>query len=137
MTIRGGCLCGEVTYEVTGNFLSAMNCHCSRCRRAHGAAFASYGEVKPGQFRWLTGESNVSTYGEGKGAYCFCSRCGSNLAATWEGEVLEVALGTLKDDPGITPGYHQHVESKAVWHDILDDKKQFGQGYLEPTDENA
>jgi hypothetical protein len=120
MTIQGGCLCGEVTYEVTGIFLSAMNCHCSRCRRAHGAAFASYGEVKPEQFRWLTGES-----------------CGSTLAATWEGEVLEVALGTLEDDPGISPEYHQHVDSKAVWHDILDDKKQFGQGYSEPTDENA
>ncbi len=51
--------------------------------------------------------------------------------------MLEVALGTLKDDPGITPDYHQHVESKAAWHDILDDKKQFGQGYLERTDENA
>ena len=131
MTIQGSCLCGEVTYEISGSFLSVMSCHCSRCRRAHGAAFASYAEVSPEQFRWLSGKELVSSYGGGKGAYCFCSKCGSNLAATWEGEVAEVTLGTIKDDPGVSPQYHQHVGSKAPWYEITDDKKQFIEGYTE------
>ena len=137
MIIQGRCLCGEVTYEVSGPFVSAMNCHCTRCRRAHGAAFASYAEVKPEQFRWLSGEELVSTYGGGKGAYCFCSKCGSNVAATWEGEVLEVTLGTLEGDPGINPDYHQHVGSKAPWHEITDGKTQYDEGFSGASDEDA
>jgi hypothetical protein len=130
MIISGVCLCGEVTYEVSGPFLSVMNCHCSRCRRAHGAAFASYAEVSPEQFRWTSGEELVGKYGDGKGAYCFCTKCGSNLGATWEGEVVEVTLGTMKGDPGVTPEYHQHVGSKAPWHQIVDDKKQYDAGFV-------
>ena len=134
MGIRGSCLCGEVTYEISGSFLSAMNCHCSRCRRAHGAAFASYGEIKPEQFRWLSGQDLINTYGGDKGAYCFCRKCGSNVVATWEGEVVEIALGTLQGDPGISPEYHQHVDSKAPWFEIGDNKKQFEAGYIAPED---
>ena len=128
MTIRGSCLCGEVTYEVSGSFLSAMNCHCSRCRRAHGAAFASYAEVNPEQFRWISGEDLVTVYRLEKGSYCFCSRCGSNVVATWEGKVAEVTLGTLEGDPGIRPEYHQYVGSKAPWHEITDGKTQYTEG---------
>ena len=137
MTIRGSCLCGEVTYEVSGPFLSAMNCHCSRCRRAHGAAFASYAEINPEQFRWSSGEELVRTYGLGKGAYCFCSKCGSNVAAIWEGKVAEVTLGTLEGDPEIYPDYHQHVGSKAPWHEITDCKTQYNKGLSDTSDEGA
>jgi hypothetical protein len=131
MTITGGCLCGEIRYEVTGSFLSVMNCHCSRCRRAHGAAFASYAEVSPNQFRFISGEELIGKYGEGKGAYCFCTKCGSNIGAFWEGRIVEVTLGTMNGDPGIRPEYHQHVGSKAPWHEITDDKKQYDEGYVE------
>jgi len=37
--LRGSCLCGGVRYEIAGPLSGALNCHCSMCRKAHGAAF--------------------------------------------------------------------------------------------------
>ncbi|MBT9317995.1 GFA family protein [Leptothoe spongobia] len=51
MTIKGGCLCGKVRYEVTGRLFDVSHCHCSMCRRQHGAAFSTYADFKPGDFR--------------------------------------------------------------------------------------
>jgi len=42
MAIRGGCLCGAIQYEVNGPLFDVSNCHCSMCRRFHGAAFSTY-----------------------------------------------------------------------------------------------
>ena len=39
MAIRGSCLCGAVSYEITGSFKVIGHCHCSTCRKSHGAAF--------------------------------------------------------------------------------------------------
>ncbi len=137
MIIRGSCLCGEITYEVSGPFISAVNCHCSRCRRAHGAAFGSYAEFNSGQFRWLSGEKLVKNYGPEKSAYCFCSKCGSNVAATWEGEVVQVTFGTMKGDPRIYPNCHVYVGSKAAWHEIADGKPQYEEWLPDMLDEGA
>jgi hypothetical protein len=41
MSVKGSCLCGAVTYEITGPFEYVGNCHCSICRKSHGAAFAN------------------------------------------------------------------------------------------------
>ena len=40
---QGSCLCGGVRYETTAPLQGASHCHCSMCRKAHGAAFGSYG----------------------------------------------------------------------------------------------
>ncbi|MEM9775142.1 MAG: hypothetical protein AAF902_11220 [Chloroflexota bacterium] len=37
----GGCLCGAVRYKITGPAKSVEHCHCSHCRKAHGALYAS------------------------------------------------------------------------------------------------
>ena len=125
MTIRGSCLCGEVTYEANGPYLTAWHCHCSQCRRAHGAAYGSYVEFKPENFKWLSGEELVKTYevGEGEG-YSFCSNCGSNVAAVWKGEVIQVTFGTIEGDPELHPDQHIFVGSKAPWDKITDDLPQ-------------
>src|SRR5207249_145423 len=41
MTVGGSCLCGDVAFElVPGDWMG--HCHCSMCRKAHGAAFATH-----------------------------------------------------------------------------------------------
>jgi hypothetical protein len=54
--MRGSCLCGAVTYEISGSFKVMGNCHCSICRKANGAAFVTWGIVHRSQFRWTAGE---------------------------------------------------------------------------------
>ena len=38
--IKGSCLCGTVQWRLDPPFGEMSHCHCSMCRKAHGAAFA-------------------------------------------------------------------------------------------------
>lgn len=121
MTIKGSCLCGAVTYEVTEPFQFLGNCHCSICRKANGAAFVTWGIVKRGTFRWTAGEEFVQGYESSPGnTRCFCKRCGSSLASSHAGVVGEVVVGSVDGDPGARPSEHIFVKSRASWHEITD-----------------
>lgn len=39
--VKGSCLCGRVTFVVSGPFEAFHWCHCSRCRKDTGSAHAS------------------------------------------------------------------------------------------------
>lgn len=126
MTIQGGCLCGRVRYAITGTLGSADHCHCSRCRRHHGAAFATYADVDPAEFAWTSGAELVKCFETASGAgWCFCSECGSSLAGTSKGTVTSIALGAVEGDPGVRPHAHIFVGSGAAWYAIADDLPQF------------
>ena len=126
MAIQGSCLCGAVRYEISGSFDIAGHCHCSLCRKSHGAAFASHAHVDPEQFRWTAGVEQVQKYESSPGGErCFCQRCGSMLAVTEARKVSWVTLGTVDGDPGIRPSGHVFVGSKAPWYEITDTLPQF------------
>jgi hypothetical protein len=126
MAIKGSCLCGAVKYEITGSFKVMGNCHCLICRKAHGAAFATWGIINPGQFRWTSGEEFVQRYASSPGRErCFCKKCGSPLVSAHSGTVGEVVVGTVDGDPGVRPGEHIFVGSKALWYEIADALPQF------------
>lgn len=121
MKMTGSCLCGAVRYEITGAFKSIGNCHCSMCRKSHGAAFATWGLIDPDQFRWTSGEASVQGYDSSPGTRrCFCRTCGSPLVSMHAGTVGEVVVGTLDEDPRMRPREHIFVGSKAPWHEITD-----------------
>lgn len=124
--IEGGCLCGRVRYAITGPLFDADHCHCSMCRRQHGAAFATYANFAPGDFRWLSGADQVKIYQTPAGAgWCFCRECGSTLAGTEDGRITSITLGTVEGDPGTRPQSHIFVGSRAPWYEISDDLPQF------------
>ena len=121
--IRGSCLCGSIRYEIRGPLGPASHCHCSMCRKAHGAAFGTYARVQQGDFALLSGAEDIASYPSSPGiARTFCRKCGSTLQFIRESRLhaFALALGTLDDDPGIRPAMHIHVESKAPWFDIDD-----------------
>jgi hypothetical protein len=60
--VHGQCLCGAVKYEVDAIGPRMAHCHCSMCRKFHGAAFATFGEARAEDFRWLEGEHLLSSY---------------------------------------------------------------------------
>ena len=99
MSITGGCLCGAVRYEISEPLSQAGSCHCSMCRRAHGAAFATFAAVKPESFRWLAGHEDVSVYQSSPEGYrVFCRHCGSPLGAMQDDKITWVTLGTIDGD---------------------------------------
>ncbi len=123
--LSGGCLCDAVNFEIAGEVNLAGNCHCSVCRRAHGAAFVSWALINPESFRWTRGEDLLASYDSSPATRrLFCSRCGSHLAAKHGENVSEVVLANLHGDPGIKPAEHIFVGSKASWYEINDNLNQ-------------
>jgi hypothetical protein len=101
------------------------------CRKAHGAAFGSYGLARAADSTVAAGDGLIVRYRSSHGIVrSFCARCGATLL--WERErspeLVAVALGVLDDDPGVRPSKHYHVASKAPWFDIGDDLPQHAQG---------
>ena len=121
--ITGKCECGSVRYEVDGEIMDFSHCHCSQCRRLHGAAFATFAGVQRSKFRYLSGESDLKVYASSDMSdRVFCGNCGSNIMVdvATEPEELYLAMGTVDGDPVCPPGYHIYVGSKAPWHEIND-----------------
>ncbi len=126
--LTGKCLCGVIKYEISGELGPIYNCHCSKCRRWHGAAFRTRASVTSQQFRWLSGEEKLAKFHSSENTTkWFCSVCGSNLISTYEHrpEVIGVPLGGLEQDPGKRPEAHIFVASKSPWYEITDDLPQF------------
>jgi hypothetical protein len=125
--VSGGCLCGEVRYEISGRISPIVLCHCSKCRKANGSAFHSGSLCRPSRFRWVSGEDRIAKYRSPSGyATQFCRICGSPVPSppNREGFVV-LPTGALEQDPGSRPICHIFVGSKAAWHEIADDLPRF------------
>jgi hypothetical protein len=121
----GQCLCGAVRYEVDGPFTLMMNCHCSMCRKRHGAAFSTFAMAPIAGFRWVSGEDSIAKYTTPAGGAEFCRVCGSitPLLMHSMGSVVCPA-GNLDGELGIKPQAHIFTGSKAPWYDITDSLPQ-------------
>jgi len=117
---NGSCLCGEVTYEITGNLGVFQYCHCSRCRKFTGSAYASNIIIAIEHFKWTSGEALVGRFEPKETkhfATSFCKNCGSSLP--WLGKskkAIVIPAGTLDSDPGIRPLQNIFWDSKAEWY---------------------
>ena len=119
MTVRGGCLCGSVDFEADLPFLKFVKCHCSRCRRATGSAFAANAYVLPPAFRWLRGQHHVVRFDYPLArsfSTSFCRECGAPLPrATRSGREIIIPARSLLDDPGVSPTIDACWQSRATW----------------------
>ena len=125
--ITGHCECGRVRFEVDGEIEDFSHCHCSQCRRLHGAAFATFAGVSRDRFRYVAGESDIRVYASSEGNdRVFCAVCGSNILVDpgEEPEALYLSMSAVDGDPPRPAGYHAYVGSKAPWHEITDDLEQ-------------
>lgn len=127
---RGVCLCGTVRYEFTESFSAMSHCHCSMCRKHHGASFATFVAAPAASLRWLAGEDAIGRYRSSeRGSRAFCKRCGSVAPIPLPGTDLAIApAGNLESDPGIRPQAHIFVGVKAPWYTITDSLPQH-EGY--------
>ncbi|PWQ96249.1 GFA family protein [Leucothrix arctica] len=119
--IKGSCLCGEVSYEVSGKFKGFMLCHCTRCQKASGSAHVANIFTAPENLKIISGEANIKRYdlpnppAFGK---CFCSNCGSVVPyLNGAGTAVIIPAGTLDEDPGIRPKANIFWKNRAGWFD--------------------
>jgi hypothetical protein len=116
-----------VRYEVAGDLAPIEFCHCSMCRRASGAAFASNMSVRAADFRVVSGEASLKAYESRPGKErLFCAACGSPIISRSVGDPgrVRVRVGTLDEPVNARPAFHFHVASKASWMPIADDLPQ-------------
>ncbi|MBI3896917.1 MAG: GFA family protein [Gammaproteobacteria bacterium] len=115
--MRGKCLCGEIEFEIVGALPRLYQCHCSLCRKQGGSASNTALIIAAENFRWLAGETYISSYVKASGFRSdFCSQCGSptpnplrNTPYFW------VPAGLLDNGDQLEIGAHLYVGSKASW----------------------
>ena len=123
--MMGSCLCGAVVFEV-GDIAGPFElCHCRRCRKASGSAYAACLDAKTEGYRLVRGKDVISSFEapilERPPAYqvWFCSKCGSQVPDPEpSGERVEIPAGALDDTPPSTPDKHIYVDLKAEWDEI-------------------
>ena len=73
-THTGSCHCGKVTFEVSGEFLKAVRCDCSLCKRK-GAIMVL---LEKEQFSLTSGEGYLTLYewNTKVAKHYFCKKCG-------------------------------------------------------------
>lgn len=118
----GGCLCGQVRFEVEGELERFFLCHCTYCRKDTGSAHAANLFSSTAKLAWLSGRERVTRFdlpGTRHGK-CFCAVCGSALPREPVGDgPLVVPAGSLETPVSLRPTAHLFTASRAGWdHDL-------------------
>jgi len=129
--ITGSCQCRAVRYAVSAPAHEVDHCHCSVCRKSHGAMFGTYATADRAAFRFTEGEDNLSDFEVTPGVTRrFCRTCGCHLVVIPEAmpEIIWYTPATLD---GADPGHpretekHIHVASQQPWWSFTDDRPKF------------
>ena len=114
----GSCLCGAVTYRVTGPLRPVVACHCLQCRKTSGHYVAATSALREdveitGEVRWYA-SSETAKRG-------FCPTCGSNLFWDGPGVNLSIHAGGLDGETGLSLAGHIFCADKGDYYPISDD----------------
>lgn len=126
--IIGRCECNAVQIELVGEINDFSHCHCSQCRRLHGAAFATFAGVAKKDFRYINGSEYVKSYASSSThERLFCHHCGSNIMVKLDDdpENFYIAMGIIDGNPDLPEAYHIFVDSKAPWYEIADNAEKY------------
>jgi len=124
--VQGGCLCGAVRYEYSGEFGPANYCHCRDCRKTTGSAFNIGVRVDAVALRLLTGQVKSFTKAGDSGNLItreFCPECGSPLftKSPSKPQFIWIKAGSFDDPSQIKPNYQSWMASVVSWAYIAAD----------------
>ena len=118
MKRQGGCLCGQARYEISGEPLAVVICHCKNCQKQSGSTF-SINII--GQSEQIEIQGNLSTYADTNDSgdpvnRNFCENCGSPIFSEIlsQGNLIALKVGTL-DTSDIEPQTQFWCISKQNW----------------------
>lgn len=127
-TLSGGCLCGQVRYQISGPRRNIIVCHCQNCRRTHGHVSA-YTSVAKKDFE-ITSEKTLRWYHDrSPDTYRgFCDQCGASLF--WDNakdgrDKMAVSAGTLDASHGLKTIGHIYLSEAGDYYEISDDLPRF------------
>jgi hypothetical protein len=126
MARTGGCFCGNIRYEISGELLNETVCHCPGCKKSSGAAALPWITVKTADFKLTQGElaevrsdkyPKTSCDGAG-GVRTFCPKCGTPISFKGDGRAdreIDVTVGSLDDPTAFTPKEDVGPEYRLPW----------------------
>lgn len=123
-TAHGSCLCGAVRFTAHLPCKWVVHCHCTRCQRAHGAAFVTWVGLDEtqvqindtqGALRWFRTPEYASQRG-------FCSICGSPMFFQSEREAgeLHIARALFTTPIEREPESHEYYDTHVSWIKSMD-----------------
>lgn len=115
--MKGNCLCGEITFELSGDLASIYHCHCSLCRKVSGSSSNSALIIPKQQFTWTAGTDLIHSFVTNTGFRSdFCRNCGSPVPNEFSnGQSYWIPAGLLSEDIDSEVVAHFFVESRANW----------------------
>jgi len=113
---QGGCQCGAVRYEITGEPVNFYACHCTECRKQSASAFGLSVITRREDFELLQGEIKAWTRPTDSGGMLtcwFCPVCGTRLWHENDGtsETISVKGGSLDSPPDMSQAGHLWTKS--------------------------
>ena len=119
----GGCACGAVRYEITGEPIVMVDCQCRQCQRESGTGHASHVTFKAAEVK-LSGEaSHWDMVGDGgaRKRRAFCPTCGSPVYMTFPDvpDIFIVKPASLDDPGSYRPNFVTWTAAGQPW-DHLD-----------------
>ena len=129
MALSGGCLCGQVRYEVAADPLVTAICHCKNCQQQGGGAFSVNLGI-PAAAISFKGELKTfedSADSGGKVLRRFCGNCGSPLISEIESSpgLVFLKAGTLDDTSAVQPAVEVWTSSRQAWVQPSADRPAF------------
>jgi hypothetical protein len=117
---KGSCLCGAVSFQVTGEIPPPSACHCSKCRK-HSGHFEASTDV-PRSAVTIHGSDKITWYHSSERVRRgFCSICGSSLF--WDPihkDWTAIAMGAFDKPTNLNLVRHIFVADKGDYYDIGD-----------------
>lgn len=114
---QGGCQCGAVRYEVSGEPLHAALCHCEGCRASSGAPIMGWTAYQQDAFKIIKGET--TDYNSSANAHRhFCGTCGTGLYYTnaeMLPDIVDIQTATLDDAEAMPPRAHIQTAERLSW----------------------
>jgi len=127
--VTGTCLCGAVRFSVQLPVLFCGHCHCSMCRRSHGAGYVTWFSLPRAQFQLDSGDAGLTTFrSSAHGTRSFCSRCGSSLfcESTHHPDTVDIVLANMHGPIGQAPQSHIYFDDRADWVIVNDGLPRLG-----------
>jgi hypothetical protein len=122
-TVTGGCLCGAVRFSAELPSKWCAHCHCTMCRRAHGAGYVTWVGFEEPQFRLDEGAEHLRWYASSAEAQRgFCDTCGSTMlfrSSKWPGEI-HIALANIADPIDRQPQANVFHDTHVDWMPLDD-----------------
>ena len=128
-SMDGGCLCGAIRYKIDGLPRRTTNCHCLHCRRSSGAAFLTWLEFRPSDFRIISG-TPFQYESRPKVTRQFCGKCGTQLTYEHADEphTINVTACSLDNVEGVEPEDNIWCDRMVPWLKISDGLHRYNLG---------